>query len=149
MEISPSYTANINSCQMLFYAGKRVTIVSNQKVQRQQGASDCGLFAIHSTLEMAWWVHQPTIGGCYCMLDLLAWYKLKWVLSTMLSENFIHCCGSGELSSTTINAVEFIFGSWIFLYSWRGGFVTAVISLHFLCCRLIVTVFFWNWGSFG
>jgi len=49
MGISPSYTAIINSCQMLFYTGKRVTIVSNQKVQRQQGASDCGLFAIHST----------------------------------------------------------------------------------------------------
>lgn len=45
MGTSPSRTAIINSCQMLFYNGKRVT-VSNQKVQRQQGASDCGLFAI-------------------------------------------------------------------------------------------------------
>lgn len=45
MGTCPSRTAIINSCQMLFYNGKRVT-VSNQKVQRQQGASDCGLFAI-------------------------------------------------------------------------------------------------------
>lgn len=68
----------------------------------------------------------------------------------MLSENFIHCCGSGELSSTTINAVEFIFGSWLFSCIVEGGgFVTAVISSHFICCRLIVTVFFWSLGSFG
>ena len=45
MGTSPSRTAIINSCQMLFHNGKKVA-VSNQKVQRQQGASDCGLFAI-------------------------------------------------------------------------------------------------------
>ena len=45
MGTSPSRTAIINSCQMLFHNGKKVA-VSNQKVQRQQGASDCDLFAI-------------------------------------------------------------------------------------------------------
>ena len=45
MGTSPSPKVITNSCQMLFYNGKKVT-VSNQKVQRQQGASDCGLFAI-------------------------------------------------------------------------------------------------------
>ena len=45
MGTSPSHTAIISSCQMVFYNGKMMT-VSNQKVERQQGASDCGLFAI-------------------------------------------------------------------------------------------------------
>ena len=51
MGTSPSPTAIINSCQMLFHNGKKVT-VSNQKVQRQQGASDCGLFAIAFTTSL-------------------------------------------------------------------------------------------------
>ena len=72
------------------------------------------------------------------MLDLLAWYKLKWVLSTMLSENFIHCCGSGELSST-INAVEFIFGSWIFSCTVEG----VALSPQSSVCIFFVAGWLW------
>lgn len=41
----PSATAILTASQMLFHDGKEIT-VSNQKVQQQNGGSDCGLFAI-------------------------------------------------------------------------------------------------------
>ena len=42
---NPSPTAIEHACRMLMYPGHEVTFM-NEKVQKQVGSSDCGLFAL-------------------------------------------------------------------------------------------------------